>query len=44
MDYVHLSLSLGKDGDVKSRNVVVTFDLFEAEGYRNKGVENGSAP
>ena len=45
MDFVHVfvltSLSLGKNGDVKSRNVAVTFDLFEAEDHRNKGVENG---
>lgn len=44
MDYVHVfvltSLSLDKNGDVKSRNDAVTFDLFEAEDHRNKGVEN----
>jgi len=43
MDYVHVfvltSLSLDKNGDVKSRNVAVTFDLFEAEDHRDKGVE-----
>ena len=45
MDYVHVfvltSLSLDKNGDVKSRNIAVTFDLFEAEDHRNKGVEHG---
>jgi hypothetical protein len=44
MDYFHVfvlkQLSLDKNGDVKSRNVAVTFDLFEAEDHRNKGVEN----
>ena len=44
MDYFHCfvltSLDLDKSGDVKSRNVAVTFDLFEAEDHRNKGVEN----
>jgi hypothetical protein len=44
MDYFRVSvltsLSLTKNGDVKSRNVAVTFDLFEAEDHRNKKVEN----
>jgi hypothetical protein len=44
MDFVHVfvltSLALDRSGDVKSRNVAVTFDLFEAEDHRNKGVEN----
>jgi len=44
MDYFHVfvltSLDLDRSGDVKSRNVAVTFDLFEAEDHRNKGVEN----
>ena len=44
MEFVHVfvltSLDLDKSGDVKSRNVAVTFDLFEAEDHRNKGVEN----
>jgi hypothetical protein len=43
MDYFHVfvltTLSLDKNGDVKSRNVAVTFDLFEAEDHRNRGVE-----
>ena len=43
-DYVHVfvltSLSLDKNGEVKSRNVAVTFDLFEAEAHRAKGVEH----
>jgi hypothetical protein len=43
MDYLHVfvltHLSLDKNGDVKGRNVAVTFDLFEAEDHRNKGVE-----
>ena len=44
MDYFHVfvltQLSLDKNGDVKSRNVAVTFDLFEAEDHRNEGVRN----
>jgi hypothetical protein len=44
MEYVHVfvltSLVLDRSGDVKSKNVAVTFDLFEAEDHRNKGVEN----
>jgi len=44
MDYCHVfvltSLDLDRSGDVNSRNVAVTFDLFEAEDHRNKGVEN----
>jgi hypothetical protein len=43
-EFVHVfvltSLALDRSGDVKSRNVAVTFDLFEAEDHRNKGVEN----
>jgi len=44
MEFVHVfvltSLVLDISGDVKSKNVAVTFDLFEAEDHRNKGVEN----
>jgi hypothetical protein len=44
MEFVHVfvltSLNLDKNGDVESRNIAVTFDLFEAEDHRNKGVEN----
>lgn len=44
MGFVHVfvltSLALDRSGDVKSKNVAVTFDLFEAEDHRNKGVEN----
>jgi hypothetical protein len=44
MEFVHVfvltSLALDKNGDVESRNIAVTFDLFEAEDHRNKGVEN----
>jgi hypothetical protein len=44
MEFVHVfvltSLDLDKSGDVKSRNVAVTFDIFEAQDHRNKGVEN----
>jgi hypothetical protein len=44
MDYFHVfvltTLSFDKNGDVKSRNVAVTFDLFEAEDHRNRGVEH----
>jgi len=43
MDYSHCfvltSLAIDKKGDVKSRNVAVTFDLFEAEDHRNRGVQ-----
>jgi hypothetical protein len=43
VDYFHVfvlkQLSLDKNGDVKNKNVAVTFDLFEAEDHRNKGVE-----
>src|ERR1700747_1166709 len=45
MDYVHVfvlrTLCVGEDGEIKSRNVAVTFDMFEAEDHRNKRVENG---
>jgi hypothetical protein len=45
MDYVHVfvltSLSLDENGEVKNRNLAVTFDLFDAEDHRNKNVENG---
>jgi len=44
MEFAHVfvltHLSLDKNGDVESRNVAVTFDLFEAEDHRNNGVEN----
>jgi hypothetical protein len=44
MEFVHVfvltSLAFDISGDVKSKNVAVTFDLFEAEDHRNKGVEN----
>jgi hypothetical protein len=44
MEFVHVfvltTLALDKRGDVKTRNVAVTFDLFEAEDHRNMGVEN----
>jgi hypothetical protein len=44
MEFVHVfvltTLALDKNGDVKSRNVATTFDLFEAEDHKNKGVEN----
>ena len=45
MDYVHVfvlkMLRVDKDGEIKSQNVAVTLDMFEAEDHRNKGVENG---
>jgi hypothetical protein len=45
MDYVHVfvlrTLRFDENGEIKSRNVAVTFDMFEAEDHRNKGVENG---
>ena len=44
MDFFHVfvltSLTLDKNGEVRSRNVAVTFDLFEAEEHREKGLEN----
>jgi hypothetical protein len=44
MEFVHVfvltTLALDKNGDVKGRNVATTFDLFEAEDHKNKGVEN----
>jgi hypothetical protein len=44
MEFVHVfvltTLALDKNGDVKSRNVAVTFDLFEAEDHRSENVEN----
>ncbi len=44
MEFVHVfvltSLALDKKGDVQSRNVAATFDLFEAEDHRNKGIEH----
>ena len=45
MDYVHVfvlrTLRFDENGEIKSRNVAVTFDMFEAEDHRNKRVENG---
>ena len=45
MDYVHVfvlkMLRVDENGEIKSQNVAVTFDMFEAEDHRNKGVENG---
>ena len=45
MDYVHVfvlkMLRVDEDGESKSQNVAVTFDVFEAEDHRNKGVECG---
>jgi len=38
--YVLTSLSVDAKGDVISRNVGVTFDLFEAEAHRGDGIEN----
>ena len=44
MEFVHVfvltSLAVDSSGDVRTKNVAVTFDLFEAEDHRNKGVEN----
>ena len=44
MDYVNLyvltTLFINLKGNVVSRNVGVTFDIFEAETHRAKGVEN----
>jgi hypothetical protein len=38
--YVLTSLFIDADGNVASRNVGVTFDLFEAELHKSNGVEN----
>lgn len=38
--YVLTTLSLDAQGNVVSRNVGVTFDIFEAEVHRSHGVEN----
>jgi len=38
--YVLTTLSIDAEGNVVSRNVGVTFDLFEAEAHRDRGVEN----
>ena len=38
--FVLTSLALDKNDEVRSRNVAVTHDLFEAEEHREKGVEN----
>ena len=44
MEFVHVfvltSLSLDKKGVVRSRNVAVTLDMYEAEDHKNEGVEN----
>lgn len=44
MEFVHVfvltSPCLDRNGDVRSRNVAVTFDLFEAEDHRAKGNEH----
>ena len=45
MEYVHVfvlrTLCFDEDVEIKSRNVAVTFDMFEAEDHRDKRVENG---
>jgi len=38
--YVLTTLSVDSNGNVTSRNVGVTFDVFEAEAHRASGVEN----
>ena len=38
--YVLTSLFLDAKGAVTSKNVGVTFDMFEAEAHKAKGVEN----
>ena len=39
--YVLTSLSVDGKGNVTGRNVGVTFDVFEAEAHKAKGIENG---
>jgi len=38
--YVLTALSIDAKGDVVSRNIRVTFDIFEAEAHKAHGVEN----
>ena len=38
--YVLTTLSIDEKGNVASRNVGVTFDIFEADAHKAKGVEN----
>jgi hypothetical protein len=38
--YVLTSLLIDAKGNVSSRNVGVTFDIFEAEAHKAKGIEN----
>ena len=38
--YVLTTLSIDATGNVVSRNVGVTFDIFEAEAHKTRGVEN----
>jgi hypothetical protein len=38
--YVLTTLSIDANGNVISRNVGVTFDVFEAEAHKRHGVEN----
>ena len=38
--YVLTTLSLDAKGNVASRNVGVSFDLFEAEVHKGRGIEN----
>ena len=39
--YVLTSLFIDAKGNVVSRNIGVTFDIFEAESHTARGVENG---
>jgi len=39
--FVLKTLRVDEDGEITNRNVAVTFDMFEAEDHRNKGVECG---
>ncbi|HTT24912.1 MAG TPA: hypothetical protein VMG82_38715 [Candidatus Sulfotelmatobacter sp.] len=38
--YVLSTLSIDLKGNVVSRNVAVTFDVFEAENHKARGIEN----
>lgn len=38
--YVLTSLSIDGEGNVTSRNVGVTFNVFNAEEHKTKGIEN----
>jgi hypothetical protein len=38
--YILTRLTINPEGEVVSKNLAATFDLFEAESYRSSAVEN----